>query len=296
MRWGEIVGLETRVRPARLRPRRVAALRTRHGRAACAARPRTTATAPSTPRTGCRPWSPATSPVRSRQPCPCHGKTYVFRGHGAANAPVGHPGAKLVDVARRAGVSTGTVSNVLNHPDRSPRPRGSRWSRPSPNSASSAAARCSEHAAHWRRNGFATWLFHPAATGWYPKKAPQEARPVPVLGEPWPGVPARGRNAAGAGGRLLAADRQGPHAARAAAHPPDDHGGARHPPKLMDERMGQIDGSVSGPLRPRHPEACAKRLMVGLTEQWEESLDARLAMHPRSPVRALDALLRARQG
>lgn len=38
------------------------------------------------------------------------------------------------------------------------------------------------------------------------------------------------------------------------------------------------------------------RLMGELTEQWEESLDARLAMHPRSPVGALDALLSARQG
>lgn len=55
----------------------------------------------------------------------------------------------------------------------------------------------SEHAAHWRRNGFATWLFTPAVSGWYPKKAPQEARPVPLLGEPWPGVPARGRGASG---------------------------------------------------------------------------------------------------
>lgn len=53
-----------------------------------------------------------------------------------------------------------------------------------------------EHAAHWRRNGFATWLFTPAVSGWYPKKAPQEARSVPILGEPWPGIPARGRGAA----------------------------------------------------------------------------------------------------
>jgi hypothetical protein len=52
-----------------------------------------------------------------------------------------------------------------------------------------------QHAAHGRRNGFATWLFTPAVSGWYPKKAPQEARPVPLLSEPWPGVPARGRGA-----------------------------------------------------------------------------------------------------
>ncbi len=50
-------------------------------------------------------------------PCPCHGKRYVFRGQGTARTG-GHTGAKLVDVAHRAGVSTGTVSNVLNHPER----------------------------------------------------------------------------------------------------------------------------------------------------------------------------------
>jgi len=28
------------------------------------------------------------------------------------------------------------------------------------------------------------WLFTPAVSGWYPKKAPQEARPVPLFGDP----------------------------------------------------------------------------------------------------------------
>jgi hypothetical protein len=37
-----------------------------------------------------------------------------------------------------------------------------------------------------------------------------------------------------------------------------------------------------------------KRLMLGLTEQWEADLDARLAMCPTSPVRVLDELLRTR--
>lgn len=53
-------------------------------------------------------------------PCPCHGKTYAFRGQGAARTG-GHLGAKLVDAARRAEVSTGTVSNVLNPPTASPK-------------------------------------------------------------------------------------------------------------------------------------------------------------------------------
>ncbi|MET8132901.1 tyrosine-type recombinase/integrase [Streptomyces sp. NPDC005251] len=66
------------------------------------------------------------------------------------------------------------------------------------------------------------------------------------------------------------------------------------PPKLMDERLGHEDGSVQA--RYSHITARMRnRLMDELTEQWEESLAARSAMHPRSPVRALDALLRARQ-
>jgi hypothetical protein len=66
------------------------------------------------------------------------------------------------------------------------------------------------------------------------------------------------------------------------------------PPVLMDQRMGHEDGSV----RARYSHITARmrnRLMDELTEQWEGALAARSAMHPRSPVCALDALLRARQ-
>jgi hypothetical protein len=59
---------------------------------------------------------------------------------------------------------------------------------------------------------------------------------------------------------------------------------------LMDERMGHIDGSVSA--RYAHvTSGMRQRLMLGLTEQWEAALDARRALHPRSPVSALDRLL-----
>jgi hypothetical protein len=34
----------------------------------------------------------------------------------------------------------------------------------------------------------------------------------------------------------------------------------------------------------------SKRLMIGLTEQWETALDARLAIHSASPVRILNDL------
>jgi hypothetical protein len=130
-------------------------------------------------------------------PCACHGLTYVFRGHGAANGAARRPGAKLVDVARRAGVSTGTVSAVLNRPATVPEATRARVELAIADLGYVRTGSTGELAAHWRRNGFATWLFQPAATGWYPRKAPQAARPVPVLAEPWPGVPVRGRNAAG---------------------------------------------------------------------------------------------------
>jgi site-specific recombinase XerD len=131
------------------------------------------------------------------EPCPCHRKTYVFIGHRPANGAATAPGPKLIDVARLAGVSTGTVSNVLNRPETVPEatrlkvdeavtqlgyPRGGR--------------KPGVLAPHWRRTGFATWIFHPATTGWYPRAAPHPPRPVPILGETFPGIPARGRGAA----------------------------------------------------------------------------------------------------
>jgi hypothetical protein len=63
---------------------------------------------------------------------------------------------------------------------------------------------------------------------------------------------------------------------------------------LMDDRMGHIDGSVSARYAHVTP-GMRKRLMLGLTEQWEAALDTRLAMSPTSPVRVLDDLLRARR-
>ncbi len=151
----------------------------------------------------------------------------------------------------------------------------------------------SEHAAHWRRNGFATWLFTPAVSGWYPKKAPQEARPVPLLGEPWPGVPARGRNASDRADACWIPIAKGltPHGLRHTHRTMMEDLGTEK--VLMDERMGHIDGSVSARYAHVTP-GMRRRLMEGLTQQWEAALDARLAMCATSPVRVLNDLLRAR--
>ncbi|MGO1055632.1 LacI family DNA-binding transcriptional regulator [Crossiella sp. CA198] len=226
------------------------------------------------------------------QPCACHENSYVFSGHRASNGSVRKVGAKLVDVARRAAVSVGTVSAVLNKTG-------------TVKAATAAAVEVAiaelgyvrggapaQLAAHWRRNGFTTWLFRPAATGWYPSKAPAPTRPVPIIGEPWPGIPVRGRNAPGRADAcwLPIAPGLTPH-------------GLRHthrtllvklglPGVLIDDRLGHLDGSVQG--RYTHVTAAMRlALLDGLTGIWEAALAARRAMHPTSPVQALDRLLRA---
>jgi hypothetical protein len=165
------------------------------------------------------------------------------------------------------------------------------WRNPVPFLARSGQC---ESAAHWCRNGFATWLFQPAASGWYPKKAPQDARPVPLLADPWPGVPVRGRGAAGRADACWVPVASGltPHGLRH-VHKTRMRG-LSVPPKLMDERLGHSDGSVQSRYDHITPEM-RERLLDGLTAEWEASLDARLEMSPGSPVRVLDELLRVRE-
>ncbi|MBT2206843.1 LacI family DNA-binding transcriptional regulator [Actinomadura sp. NEAU-AAG7] len=225
------------------------------------------------------------------KPCTCHGKAYAFRSHGTANGAARSPGAKLVDVARRAGVSTGTVSNVLNRPDTVAEPTRLKVAAAIADLGYVRNGTVGELAAHWRRSGFATWLFQPATTGWYPKRGTQPAHPVPLVAEPWPGVPARGRGASRRAELhwLPIAPGLTPH-------------GLRHthktlmrelgiPPKLMDERMGHLDGSVQA--RYDHvTQRMRDVLLEGLTAMWEDALQARRAMNPRSAVKILDELLR----
>lgn len=228
------------------------------------------------------------------KPCECHGLTYVFRGHGTANGAASRPGAKLVDVARHAGVSTGTVSNVLNRPDAVAGPTRLKVLETIAELGYVRNATTGELAAHWRRSGFATWLFQPAATGRYPKRGTQDEHPVPLVAEPWPGIPARGRGASYRAQACWVPVAPGltPHGLRHTHKTLMREVGT--PPKLMDERMGHEDGSVQSRydhITPRMRQA----LMSALTEMWEEALDVRRAMSTGSPVAILDALLKPRQ-
>ncbi|MFD7951823.1 hypothetical protein ACFV1Z_12245, partial [Micrococcus luteus] len=186
------------------------------------------------------------------------------------------------------------VSNVLNHPDRVTEAKRARVEQAVSDLGFVRGGVVSVRAAHWRRNGFGTWLFTPAVSGWYPKKAPQEPRPVPILGEPWPGVPARGRGASNRADACWLPIAKGltPHGLRHTHRTMMEDLGTEK--VLMDERMGHVDGSVSA--RYAHvTSGMRKRLMFGLTEQWETALDARLATGPTSPVRVHNELLRARE-
>ncbi|MFJ1707848.1 tyrosine-type recombinase/integrase [Kitasatospora sp. NPDC088346] len=230
----------------------------------------------------------------SDKPCDCHGLRYLFSGHGAANGAARRPGAKLVDVARFAGVSTGTVSNVLNRPHAVAPDTRDRVEKAITELGYIRYWPTGENAAHWRRSGFATWLFQPAATGRYPKRGSKEEHPVPLLADPWPGIPARGRGASGRteASWLPIARGLTPHGLRHTHKTMMDEFGT--PPKLKDERMGHEDGSVQA--RYSHVTAEMRRtLMDDLTRVWAESLAVRREMSPGSPVSTLDTLLRAGQ-
>ncbi|MFF5227478.1 LacI family DNA-binding transcriptional regulator [Dactylosporangium sp. NPDC000521] len=228
---------------------------------------------------------------KAPKPCACHGFTYVFDGHRPPNTSARRVGPKLADVARLAGVSIGTASDFLHHPGRVAAGTQERITAAIAELGYTRAVEPATTAAHHRRSGFATWVFQPAATGRFPAKAPRPARPVPILSDPWPGVPVRGR-----GGMDRATACWLPIAPDLTPH------GLRHsyktmmvemgiPAVLMDTQLGHMDGSIQG--RYSHVTAeMTARLLEGLTARWQEALEARRRMHPRSPVRVLDRLLR----
>ncbi|HZM81233.1 MAG TPA: LacI family DNA-binding transcriptional regulator [Candidatus Limnocylindrales bacterium] len=225
------------------------------------------------------------------KPCPCHSQTYAFTGHRPSNGAPRKGGATLADVARRAGVSLSHTSAALNHPEEVAENTRAAIASAMVELGYVRGGWTGELAAHWRRNGFATWLFHPAATGRFPKKGKLVARPVPVLGDPWPGLPVRGRNATGRADAcwLPIASGLTPHSLRHTYKTLMEELGT--PAKLMDQQMGHDDGSVQA--RYSHAtQLMVQRLMEGLTELWEAALDIRREMAPGSPVAVLDRLLR----
>lgn len=145
-------------------------------------------------------------------------------------------------------------------------------------------------APHWRRSGFAAFVFTPATEGQFPPKAPLPRRPVPYSGEVMPGVPVRGR------GYLDRADGTWePVVPDLTPH------GLRHshktwlvedgvPEILSHERLGHEMGGIAA--RYTHiTDTMREAMLEGLTERWERALAERFEMHPRSSVPIVDELL-----
>jgi hypothetical protein len=116
---------------------------------------------------------------------------------------------------------------------------------------------------------------------------------VPVVADPFPGVPVRGRGAAGRadGCRASIETALTPHGLRHGYKTLMDELGT--PTKLMDANMGHANGSVQA-VYSHVTAVMVQRLMDGLTEIWQASLDARLALGRQSPVGVLDRLLAER--
>ena len=192
-------------------------------------------------------------------------------------------------------MSAGTVSNFLNRPEAVAESTREAIRTAVEEVGYVRGAVEGASAAHWRRNGFATWIFQPAATGWYPAKAPSPTRPVPLSAEPWPGMPIRGRNAAGRAEACWLPVARGltPHGLRHTYKTIME--GLGTPAPLMDEQLGHSDGSVQARYSHATPEM-VNRLLEGLTGLWLAALNARREMSAGSPVAVLDRLLKATEG
>lgn len=152
------------------------------------------------------------------------------------------------------------------------------------------SAPCERLTPHWRRSGFASFVFTPATEGNYPPKAPLPRRPVPYAGEVPPGEPVRGR------AYLERSDGVwDPVVPNLTPH------GLRHshktwlvedgvPEILSHERLGHEMGGIAA--RYTHiTQEMRDRMLDGLTARWETALEERLAMSPRSSVPVVDELL-----
>lgn len=143
---------------------------------------------------------------------------------------------------------------------------------------------------HQRRSGYATWIFQPAATGWYPQRKPHPPHPVPITAAPWPGIPVRGRNAQGRAEACWLPVLAGatPHSCRHGRETCMNNHGV--PKVLRDLVMGHRTAGMEGVYAHVTPESRA--VLTSADEaDWSSALAARAAISPQSPVIVLDDLL-----
>ncbi|TDC47094.1 LacI family transcriptional regulator [Jiangella ureilytica] len=148
-----------------------------------------------------------------------------------------------------------------------------------------------QRSAHPRRSAFSDWIFDPATTGWFPSRGKRlPPRPVSIAAEPWPGAVLRGRGNADRATACWTPIARGltPHGLRHCHKTLMAE--LRTPEILSHERLGHELGGIGGRYSHVSP-AMVDDLMRGLTDRWNDALDARLALGSTSPVGALDRLL-----
>ncbi|MGW1813324.1 LacI family DNA-binding transcriptional regulator [Streptomyces sp. NPDC002125] len=221
-------------------------------------------------------------------PCQCHGMQTMFRS-ATVRQELRVPRARIAELA---GVGVATVSRVRTRPDAVSQAATERVLAAMAELGVLEETQPEHMLPHWTRDDHRSQVTEPAASGWYPRHgAAEPARPVRVVaGDQWPGTVVRGRWSATQADACWT-----PVAAGLTNH------GLRHchatwledlgtPSILIDERMGHLDGSVSA--RYKHTtQGMRDRMLAGLSQLWLESLAARAAMSPRSPVAVLDRLL-----
>jgi integrase len=94
-----------------------------------------------------------------------------------------------------------------------------------------------------------------------PGKGHLAVHPMPIVAEPWPGIPVRGRNAAGRADVCWVPIARGltPHGLRHTRKTLMEE--LRTLAKLMDERMGHADGSVQA--ATSSPQRCGGSSSTG---------------------------------
>ena len=121
------------------------------------------------------------------EPCPCHGKAYVFRGMGR---PRNGGTVPLRVVAAAAGISETAAASVLTGKGRAGADARRAVQRAAAETGYRREPAPEGPAWHWRRSAFEE-MFTAAASGWLPARSPLPRRPVPLAGE-WPGTRVRG--------------------------------------------------------------------------------------------------------
>ena len=223
------------------------------------------------------------------QPCPCHGKAYVFRGMGRPRSGGTVP---LRVVAAAAGVSETAAASVLTGKGRIGDDARNAVERAVKETGYRRAPAPDGPAWHWRRSALEE-MFTAAASGWFPARSPLPRRTVPLEGE-WPGIRVRGRNSQGRAEFcwLPVAAGLTPHGLRHSHKTWMEE--ARIPEVLSEERLRHEIPGISGAYR-HVTDGMRRELSAAMTAAWGEALDARLAMSAASPVTVLGALLEGRR-